>query len=258
MTTNLHKLSLPKSLTSSTDNDAFSKDLLRQFDKKRSRLHYELGFASQEPSPESSIITTPATNDYQFEEPIQLDQQEEEEEQEEMATAGRTTEDSIRQRSTASKRSSSASDLLRRSSAYLKSKFDLIKKNKSHDDYLDHHHHLHDNTQIEVSDKPTKLFMKTTISIPSTTAAKPNHTIASNPPTITQYPPKPLVYSPIEPIPHMQHESKTLLHRISMPLMRVYNQDNASLTRNKSITSLVNRRRKSEPDQHTKRKLKRQ
>lgn len=47
MTTNLHKLSLPKSLTSSTDSDAFSKDLLRQFDKKRSRLHFELGFASQ-------------------------------------------------------------------------------------------------------------------------------------------------------------------------------------------------------------------
>ncbi|CAO0800463.1 unnamed protein product [Mucor circinelloides] len=257
MTTNLHKLSLPKSLTSSTDSDAFSKDLLRQFDKKRSRLHFELGFASQEPSPESSIITTPATNDYQYEEPIQLDQQEEEEE--EIAAAARTTEGSIRQRSTASKRSSSASDLLRRSSAYLKSKFDLIKKNKSHDDYFnDHHHHHHDNTPPDITDKPTKLFMKTTISIPSTTATKPNHTIASNPPTITQYPPKPLVYSPIEPIPHMQHESKTLLHRISMPLMRVYNQDNASLTRNKSITSLVNRRRKSEPDQHTKRKLKRQ
>lgn len=150
---------------------------------------------------------------------------------------------------------------MRRSSAYLKSKFDLIKKNKSHDDYFnDHHHqhHHHDNTPLDITDKPTKLFMKTTISIPSTTATKPNHTIASNPPTITQYPPKPLVYSPIEPIPHMQHESKTLLHRISMPLMRVYNQDNPSLTRNKSITSLVNRRRKSEPDQHTKRKLKRQ
>jgi hypothetical protein len=47
MTTNLHKLSLPKSLISTNDNDTFSKDLLRQFDKKRSRLHFELGFASQ-------------------------------------------------------------------------------------------------------------------------------------------------------------------------------------------------------------------
>lgn len=76
------------------------------------------------------------------------------------------------------------------------------------------------------------------------------------PPTITQYPPKPLVYSPIEPIPTMSNESKPLLHRISMPLMRVYNQD-SPLTRNKSISSLVTRRRKSEPDGHTKRKLRR-
>lgn len=144
---------------------------------------------------------------------------------------------------------------MRRSSAYLRSKFDLIKKNKSHDDYFNDNN---DNTPLDVTEKPTKLFMKTTISIPSTTATKPNPVITSNPPTITQYPPKPLVYSPIEPIPNMQHESKTLLHRISMPLMRVYNQENASLTHNKSITSLVNRRRKSEPDQHTKRKLKKQ
>ena len=43
------KLSLPKSITlaSNSENDTFSRDLLRQFDKKRSRLHYELGFASQ-------------------------------------------------------------------------------------------------------------------------------------------------------------------------------------------------------------------
>ncbi len=42
------KLSLPKSISSTNnDNDTFSKDLLRQFDKKRSRLHFELGFASQ-------------------------------------------------------------------------------------------------------------------------------------------------------------------------------------------------------------------
>lgn len=48
MTSNYLKLSLPKSISSTNnDNDTFSKDLLRQFDKKRSRLHFELGFASQ-------------------------------------------------------------------------------------------------------------------------------------------------------------------------------------------------------------------
>jgi hypothetical protein len=82
------------------------------------------------------------------------------------------------------------------------------------------------------------------------------NTTVMTPPTITQYPPKPLVYSPIEPIPTMSNESKPLLHRISMPLMRVYNQD-SPLTRNKSISSLVTRRRKSEPDDHTKHKLRR-
>ena len=48
MTTSLHKLSLPSSITSTNESEtAFSRDLLRQFDKKRSQLHFELGFASQ-------------------------------------------------------------------------------------------------------------------------------------------------------------------------------------------------------------------
>jgi hypothetical protein len=52
MTTTLHKLSLPRNIISSAneeeeENDTFSRDLLRQFDKKRSRLHFELGFTSQ-------------------------------------------------------------------------------------------------------------------------------------------------------------------------------------------------------------------
>ncbi|CEP16920.1 hypothetical protein [Parasitella parasitica] len=252
MTTNLRKLSLPKGLLSSLDDDTFSKDLLRQFDKKRSKLHFELGFVSQEPSPESSIIATSAAIDYQYEEPIQLDQQDEDEM---IMQAQVAPSDSTRQRSTASKRSSSASDLFRRSSAYLRSKLDFIRKNKSHDEY---YFKDHTRTPIDVAEKPTKLFMKTTISIPSIINTKPNSTLSSNPPTIMQYPPKPLVYSPIEPITDMNHESKPLLHRISMPLMRVYNHENRSLTRNKSFASLMIRRRKSEPEQQPKRKLKKQ
>jgi hypothetical protein len=46
MTANISRLSLPKSIISNNDN-TFSQDLLRQFDKKRSRLHFELGFTSQ-------------------------------------------------------------------------------------------------------------------------------------------------------------------------------------------------------------------
>lgn len=43
--TSLHKLSLPTSIN--TSDDSFSRDLIRQFDKRRSRLHFELGLTSQ-------------------------------------------------------------------------------------------------------------------------------------------------------------------------------------------------------------------
>lgn len=46
--TTLHKLSLPRNISiNDEEDDTFSTDLLRQFDKKRSRLHFELGFTSQ-------------------------------------------------------------------------------------------------------------------------------------------------------------------------------------------------------------------
>lgn len=145
-----------------------------------------------------------------------------------------------------SKRSVSAGDLLRKSSAFLKSKFDSLKKNKSQGDNLIH---------IDNHQSPTKLIMKTTISIPSTARSSTFSPVLTTKtsPTITQYPPKPLVYSPIDPIPNNHtSSSKPLLHRLSMPLIRVYNES-TSLSRNRSITSF-GRRRKSEPDNHTKRK----
>lgn len=133
-----------------------------------------------------------------------------------------------------------------------------------------------DPATIDTSRPPTKLLMKTTITIPpapptqaptsGTTTARSsysplpisNSTTTNTTTIITQYPPKPLVYSPIEPIiPTDNNEDtpKPLLHRISMPLLRVYNDTSTSLSRNRSITSFVTKnRRKSEPDNHTKRK----
>ncbi|KAI8364328.1 hypothetical protein EDC96DRAFT_511340 [Choanephora cucurbitarum] len=234
MTTSLHKLSLPSSITSTNESEtAFSRDLLRQFDKKRSQLHFELGFTSQGPSPESSI---PYSSD---EEPIQLDEAED--------TSYQPVTENKQDSSHLSNRpasSVSASDLLRRSSAFLKSKFDAFKKPSS-------------TSLAQPNTKATKVLMKTTIAIPSNPTY--HHTIPTpTPPTITQYPPKPLVYSPIEPIvqPDEPSDHKRLLHRISMPLMRVY-QHHESIPRNKSITTLSNRRRKSEPEDHTKRKIRR-
>ncbi|GAA5807130.1 hypothetical protein MFLAVUS_000481 [Mucor flavus] len=237
-----HKLSLPRELT--TEDDTFSKDLLRQFDKRRSRLHFELGFTSQEPSPESSRIL-----DYYDQEPIQLDDEIHQvptRQTQESSHYSQTT--SYHSNNTTGKRSVSASDLLRKSSAFLKLKFDSLKKNKSQGDQI-----IIDNNIENNNRSPTKLLMKTTISIPSTARTSTFSPVLTNPPTITQYPPKPLVYSPVDPIPNNQHSSKPLLHRISMPLLRVYN-DTASMSRHRSITSF-GRRRKSEPDDHTKRKL---
>lgn len=267
------RLSLPKGISTSTiENDTFSRDLLRQFDKKRSRLHFELGFTSQEPSPESSIIMTPAISEYYDEEPVQLDDVESQPQQPNRNHNKRYIP-SQNSNATSSKRSSSASELFRRSSAFLRSKFDLFRAGKPQEQQedeeeeqeeverdddnrpsMDHQHHPRQ--------QPKKLMMKTTISIPSTntiTARSSFSPLLSTPATITQYPPKPLVYSPIEPIPNTssdEQNAKPLLHRISMPLLRVYNDTTTNLTRNKSITSF-GRRRKSEPDNNTKKKLKR-
>jgi hypothetical protein len=86
--------------------------------------------------------------------------------------------------------------------------------------------------------------MKTTINLGNTHpySNTPSSIPPVRPPTITQYPPKPLVYSPVEPLPE-EPKQKTLLHRISMPLMRkaVYN---ASL----DSRSSKQQRRQSESD----------
>lgn len=46
MTKGSYVLSLPKNISLQED-DSFSRDLLRQFDKRRSRLHFELGLLSE-------------------------------------------------------------------------------------------------------------------------------------------------------------------------------------------------------------------
>ncbi|KAI8883050.1 hypothetical protein K501DRAFT_333576 [Backusella circina FSU 941] len=82
-------------------DDSFSRDLLRLFDKKRSRIHYELGLTEIEPSPESSLVSiTPSVHE-------------------------QVSHIHIVERKTHRRRA--ASDLLRRSSAYLKAKLNHFK-----------------------------------------------------------------------------------------------------------------------------------
>ncbi|KAI8096242.1 uncharacterized protein BX664DRAFT_382718 [Halteromyces radiatus] len=94
------------------DSDSFSKDLIRQFDKKRSRLHAEMGGDSISLSTDSihSRARTPETNiESEARPPIPN-----------LTIMNQNEEDKhLRRRS--------AGDLLRRSSAYLRAKFEQFK-----------------------------------------------------------------------------------------------------------------------------------
>ncbi|KAG0788470.1 hypothetical protein G6F57_008358 [Rhizopus arrhizus] len=216
-------LSLPKNISLQED-DSFSRDLLRQFDKRRSRLHFELGLLS-----EVLNVYSPNFESSTAEEPIR-----EQSEGEDLSI--REIRDSD---SNSRQRTSSASDLLKRSSAFLRSKFESLKSNKrsSTASFTPSHR------------QPTKVMMKTTITL------QPQQQTVSAPfipPTITQYPPKPLVYSPVEPMHEPITQSKQLFHRISMPLLKSSNQHHHSEHPNTSRPT----RRRSEPDNHNKFKKK--
>ncbi|CAO3681909.1 unnamed protein product [Rhizopus stolonifer] len=213
MTKRSYVLSLPKDI--SLEDDTFSKDLLKQFDKRQSRLHFELGLLSEEPLPESPKVQEPLPV-----EPSDVDDLS-------IRQASDDDDGNDRQRPT------TASDLLRRSSAFLRSKFESFKGTGSK-------RSVHSSSSHR---PPSKVMMKTTI-----TLQPPQKTVSAPfiPPAITQYPPKPLVYSPVEPI-HKSDQSKQLFHRISMPLLKSHHH-----------SEHPNRptRRKSEPDNHNKFKKK--
>jgi hypothetical protein len=59
------------------------------------------------------------------------------------------------------------------------------------------------------------------------------------PPIITHYPPKPLVYSPVEPLPEQEHSAKKILHRISLPLLRLAQKDDPPIMERRRSDSEV-------------------
>ncbi|KAI9272460.1 hypothetical protein BY458DRAFT_508858 [Sporodiniella umbellata] len=219
MTKRSYVLSLPKGISLEND-DTFSKDLLSQFDKRRSRLHFELGLLSEEPTSETPVIDKPLPSiDIRSEVGSLSIQQASEEDNDELNERPR---------------SNTASDLLRRSSAFLRSKFDSFRTSGSK-------RSIHSSNSSH--SPPTKIMMKTTISL-----QPPQQTVSAPfiPPTITQYPPKPLVYSPIEPI---HDPPKQIFHRISMPLLKSHHQHSSEHPHRPT-------RRRSEPDNHNKFKKK--
>ncbi|KAI9497691.1 hypothetical protein BDB00DRAFT_803636 [Zychaea mexicana] len=228
-------LPLPVELSA---NDSFSTDLIRQFDKKRSRLRVELKLESNEtassssspslpshPSPSPPTAGAPATTRVAETAPPSI--------------SSRTTTGTDRGAG-GSKRRRSAGDLLRRSSAFLRAKIEALRgTSRSHDNLQRNYHDMEDDDDERRHSipPPSKIVVNTTIAIPqfNTTATQQpttNHhgnrllspvAASIQPPVITQYPPKPLKYSPVEPVVLEESTKKSLHHRISMPVLRNHN-----------------------------------
>ncbi|KAG2220081.1 hypothetical protein INT45_007325 [Circinella minor] len=242
-------------------DDSFSRDLLRQFDRRRSRIHVEMAQLENRhsihvipitPSPTSSTsrstnnqngrLTFGSTPENGLESSEQQDDEDDEEEEDDD-----DNDEKIRQRS-------SAGNLLRRSSAYLRAKWRILRSEESN------------YSTCSLPSPPSKIAINTTISIPhfhhlnnqqqqqQQQQQQPlmNYTIVQ-PPVITQYPPKPLVYAPVELIEDLYQEDHQLqqqsnshhrqqqhksLHRISLPILNT--------NRNKSLIDKKKKRRFSD------------
>ncbi|OAD80780.1 hypothetical protein PHYBLDRAFT_161422 [Phycomyces blakesleeanus NRRL 1555(-)] len=252
-------LPLPRDL----DEDSFSRDLIHQFDKKRSRLRLEmveLENSHDAPSLHSSA-TPPTMLTVSPSPPTPTPAP---------APPPSTTSTSP----DPTNRRRSAGDLLRRSSAYFKSKLDAFKVSRSHDNLRDVHS-IHDPTPSKtlgirhLKKKPTRqdLFSLSSTSLPppakiaiNTTIAIPQfqhnthhqtqqatlhaHFGAIKPPVISQYPPKPLRYSPVDP-PNDDH--RPIVHRISLPLLRRNQPDpnEGGTTRRRSDTEATHQKKKA-------------
>ncbi|KAG0166451.1 hypothetical protein DFQ28_007325 [Apophysomyces sp. BC1034] len=232
------------------DSESFSKDLIQQFDKKRSRLRVEMGELEKQNgaaypgrnTPVSSSVSDLRTSSG-APPPVPTPQQQEEK------TRTTAAEDNV---AYAQGRRRSAGDLLRRSSAYFKAKLDVFRGSRSHDNLRDSqsaHLPSTSNALRSISSKkkqpsrttraedifnassaslppPSKIAINTTISIPQFAIPvqhpPPAHFAGIKPPVITQYPPKPLKYSPVEPASDdfMEKQNRTIVHRISLPVLR--------------------------------------
>ncbi|KAI9030857.1 hypothetical protein CLU79DRAFT_359012 [Phycomyces nitens] len=240
------------------DEDSFSRDLINQFDKKRSRLRLEMvELENSHDAPSLHSSTTP---------PIMLT----------VSPPPPPPPSTISTNTNTSpepaNRRRSAGDLLRRSSAYFKSKLDAFKVSRSHDNLRDVHS-IHDPTPSRTLGTknlkkkstrqdlfslsstslppPSKIAINTTIAIPQfqhNTHQTQQTTLHAHfgtikPPVISQYPPKPLTYSPVDP-PNDDH--RPIVHRISLPLLR-RNQPNSSepgTIRRRSDTEATHQKKK--------------
>ncbi|ORY90583.1 hypothetical protein BCR43DRAFT_528195 [Syncephalastrum racemosum] len=227
-------------------DDSFSRDLIRQFDKRRSRLHFELW--GEEPSTRTSSSSRRADGDLQ-----QLDHQDDDDEHDNdnvEAQRQSTHDNSEAHPASTEARRRSAGDLLRRSSAYLRTKFvgsfrrDVEPTPHQHQPAPDPSRRgitslrrrprpraqdIFSNSSASLP-PPSKIAINTTIAIPQFHPSRQHDwTLPSSryvpvqPPVITQYPPKPLKYAPVEPIsdnePRNSNGYRKIMHRISLPVL---------------------------------------
>ncbi|KAI7854751.1 hypothetical protein BDC45DRAFT_508017 [Circinella umbellata] len=235
----------------STD-DSFSNDLIRQFDKKRSRLRVELKLEQQGSDSDSASTSRVGSSKQPIGGPLSSSSASLSPSVLPITRVSGTGPASINSNNTTAtadrgtrtrgiggegKRRRSAGDLLRRSSAFLRAKIESLRgPSRSHDN-LQHDYHGMDEDEDQRRHSippPSKIVVNTTIAIPqfnTTTVTSPNNHHHGNrflspvaasiqPPVITQYPPKPLKYSPVEPIMLEENQKKSLHHRISMPVLR--------------------------------------
>ncbi|KAF7731849.1 hypothetical protein EC973_007680 [Apophysomyces ossiformis] len=136
-------LPLPRDVN---DSESFSKDLISQFDKRRSRLRVEMGELEKQngvSNPGRSASVSSSVSNLRNSSGVPppplptAPQQQEETATTTSTTTGRTTLPGENNMAYAQGRRRSAGDLLRRSSAYFKAKLDVFRGSRSHDNLRD-------------------------------------------------------------------------------------------------------------------------
>ncbi|KAI8332398.1 hypothetical protein BC941DRAFT_516878 [Chlamydoabsidia padenii] len=209
-------LTLPQDLAI---DDSFADDLIRQFDKKRTGLHKDLG--QQTCSSPSTVSSVSAPSPLPASPPTP------------------PPAPPAPPASTSKQRRSSANDLIKRSSAFFKSTW-----SRSHEN-LRRKESAPPPPPPPSTCLPATIAINTTITLPLTHKSSQPSFPPLQPPVISQYPPKPLQYSPVTTDPPRQ---KTLIHRLSMPALRRHEHaDPHHRRKSDSINPLFRKKKSSHP-----------
>ncbi|KAI8989566.1 hypothetical protein BDB01DRAFT_848727 [Pilobolus umbonatus] len=252
----------------SLSHESFATELLRHFDKRRSQLHEEL-ILNEDNNMDTNLYSmhshhhTSSQHSHSLQQVTSNSSSSHESSIENGAAQDLYIEQQEKQRS--------AGDLIRKSSSYIRSRFiegsksteaqleqsrasmfnswSLKRKKKNSRSDRDYIYRDSNSSLPTPSYQLSKVAIRTTIIIPSYNYADNTNThyttTTVQPPVITHYPPKPLKYSPIEPLPEYTGTTKKLLHRLSMPLLKLTTHNNENtrhvIERRRSDSDVLNR-----------------